>query len=142
MRMGGAQARRVLLDSVAKQWNVPVGELTTEPSTVVHAKSGRRISYGDVVKFAAVPNVTVEDQFGPGTVLVKKPRHLCVPANKNGEDPTAPDHAGYLVCYQVKQTSLPKFVKVTGLFTRNQFGAETLDAKKHSTLCVPATTAF
>jgi isoquinoline 1-oxidoreductase beta subunit len=55
MRMGGAQARRVLLDNVARQWNVPVGELTTEPSTVVHAASGRRISYGDVVKFAAVP---------------------------------------------------------------------------------------
>ena len=55
MRMGGAQARRVLLDNVAKQWNVPVSELTTEPSTVVHAASGRRVSYGDVVKFAAVP---------------------------------------------------------------------------------------
>jgi isoquinoline 1-oxidoreductase beta subunit len=55
MRMGGAQARRVLLDNVARQWNVPVSELTTEPSTVVHAASGRRISYGDVVKFAAVP---------------------------------------------------------------------------------------
>ena len=55
MRMGGAQARRVLLDSVAKQWNVPVAELTTEPGTVVHAASGRRISYGEVVKFAAVP---------------------------------------------------------------------------------------
>jgi len=55
MRMGGAQARRVLLDNVAREWNVPVAELTTEPSTVVHAKSGRRISYGDVVKFATVP---------------------------------------------------------------------------------------
>jgi isoquinoline 1-oxidoreductase beta subunit len=55
MRLAGAQARRVLLDNVARQWGVPVGELTTEPSMVVHAKSGRRISYGDVVKFADVP---------------------------------------------------------------------------------------
>jgi isoquinoline 1-oxidoreductase beta subunit len=55
MRMGGAQARRVLLDNVAKQWTVPVSELTTEPSTVVHVASGRRVSYGDVVKFATVP---------------------------------------------------------------------------------------
>jgi len=55
MRMGGAQARRVLLDNVARQWSVPVEELTTEPSVVVHAKSGRRIAYGDVVKFATVP---------------------------------------------------------------------------------------
>jgi isoquinoline 1-oxidoreductase beta subunit len=55
MRLGGAQARRVLLDNVARQWNVPIDELSTEPSAVVHAKSGRRISYGDVVKFATVP---------------------------------------------------------------------------------------
>jgi isoquinoline 1-oxidoreductase beta subunit len=55
LRMGGAQARRVLLDNVARQWGVPLGELTTQPSVVVHAASGRRISYGDVVKFATVP---------------------------------------------------------------------------------------
>jgi len=55
LRMGGAQARRVLLDAVAKEWRVPVEELTTEPSIVVHAKSGRRIAYGEIVKFAEVP---------------------------------------------------------------------------------------
>jgi isoquinoline 1-oxidoreductase beta subunit len=55
LRLAGAQARRVLLDSVARQWGVPVGELTTEPSVVVHAKSGRRIAYGEVAKFATVP---------------------------------------------------------------------------------------
>jgi isoquinoline 1-oxidoreductase subunit beta len=55
LRMAGAQARRVLLDNVAAQWKVPVAELTTGPSVVVHQKSGRRISYGDVVKFATVP---------------------------------------------------------------------------------------
>ena len=55
LRVAGAQARRVLLDNVAKQWGVPVSELTTEPSVVVHARSGRRISYGDIVKFASVP---------------------------------------------------------------------------------------
>ncbi|HLB15854.1 MAG TPA: molybdopterin cofactor-binding domain-containing protein [Burkholderiales bacterium] len=57
LRMAGAQARRVLLDNVARQWGVPVGELATEPSVVVHAKSGRRISYGEVAKFATVPAV-------------------------------------------------------------------------------------
>src|SRR5207248_11459642 len=51
----GAQARKVLLDSVAAEWKVPVEELTTDKSTVIHAKSKRRISYGDVVKFAKVP---------------------------------------------------------------------------------------
>ena len=65
LRMAGAQARRVLLDNVAQQWNVPVAELATEPSVVVHAKSGRRISYGDIAKFATVPaeapNITEAD---------------------------------------------------------------------------------
>ncbi|HKU46098.1 MAG TPA: molybdopterin cofactor-binding domain-containing protein, partial [Burkholderiales bacterium] len=55
MRMAGAQARRVLLDNAAQQWGVPVSELSTEPSVIVHKASGRRISYGDVVKFAKVP---------------------------------------------------------------------------------------
>ncbi len=56
LRLAGAQARRVLLDNVARQWSVPLAELTTEPGVVVHARSGRRISYGDVVKFATVPD--------------------------------------------------------------------------------------
>ncbi len=55
LRLAGAQIRRVLLDSVAREWGVPVGELTTEPGMVVHAGSGRRISYGDVAAFAEVP---------------------------------------------------------------------------------------
>src|SRR5215472_17402987 len=45
VRLAGAQARRVLLDSVAEKWNVPAGELASEPSLVVHRASGRRIGY-------------------------------------------------------------------------------------------------
>ena len=55
MRIAGAQARRVLLDAVAARWSVPVGELTTGPSMVVHAASGRRIGYGDIAAFAKAP---------------------------------------------------------------------------------------
>ena len=55
LRLVGAQARRVLLMNVAEQWNVPLGELTTKPNMVVHEKSGRSISYGDVAKFAKAP---------------------------------------------------------------------------------------
>jgi isoquinoline 1-oxidoreductase subunit beta len=52
LRVAGAQARRVLIDSVANEWKVPASELSTDKGFVVHAKSGRRISYGDVAKFA------------------------------------------------------------------------------------------
>ena len=55
MRIAGAQARQVLLDAAAARWRVPVTELTTEPSKVVHAKSGRRLSYGEIASFATMP---------------------------------------------------------------------------------------
>ena len=55
-RLAGAQARRVLLDAVAAKWNVPLAELTTEPSVVVHKASGRRISYGEIAGFARAPS--------------------------------------------------------------------------------------
>lgn len=55
LRTAGAQARRVLLDAVAAKWNVPVAELTTEASKVIHAKSNQTIAYGEVAKFATLP---------------------------------------------------------------------------------------
>ena len=55
LRMFGAQVRRVLLDNAAKKLGVPAAELTTEPSVVVHAKSGRRLTYGEIAAFAEVP---------------------------------------------------------------------------------------
>ena len=55
LRIAGAQARRVLLDAAASRWNVPVGELSTEPSVVVHRPSGRRLTYGEIAAFAKAP---------------------------------------------------------------------------------------
>jgi isoquinoline 1-oxidoreductase subunit beta len=67
-RTAAAQARRVLLEAAAERWKVPVEELTTEPSTVVHAASKRRMSYGEVASFAKVPEKMPEikpDQLKP-----------------------------------------------------------------------------
>ena len=47
----------MLIDNGAEHWNVPPEELTTEPSIVVHAKSGRRLSYGEIAAFAEIPAV-------------------------------------------------------------------------------------
>jgi isoquinoline 1-oxidoreductase beta subunit len=60
LRTIGAQVRRVLLDNTARKWGVPVEELTTEPSMVVHAKSGRKLSYGEIAQFAEVPAMAPE----------------------------------------------------------------------------------
>src|SRR6266446_3838638 len=56
LRIAGAQARRVLIEAVAAKWSVPVAELSTEPSVVVHKASGRRMGYGEIATFAKAPS--------------------------------------------------------------------------------------
>ena len=52
LRQAGAQARYVLLKNAAMKWKVPLSELKTEPSMVIHRPSNRRISYGEISSFA------------------------------------------------------------------------------------------
>jgi isoquinoline 1-oxidoreductase beta subunit len=92
LRIAGAQARRVLIDNVAREWKVPAGELTTERGMVIHAKSKRRISYGDVVKFATVPAeppaVTEADLKKPGQFKLIGQQNIGrvdVPSKTNGK---------------------------------------------------------
>src|SRR6266853_1378265 len=54
-RTFGAQVRRVMMENAARKWDVPLAELSTEPSAVVHAKTGRRMSYGEIAAFAQIP---------------------------------------------------------------------------------------
>ncbi|SNS96707.1 isoquinoline 1-oxidoreductase, beta subunit [Noviherbaspirillum humi] len=56
LRLAGAQARQVLLLAAADKWGVPAAELSTEPGVVKHAKSGRRMGYGEIAAFAQVPD--------------------------------------------------------------------------------------
>lgn len=56
LRNFGAQARRVLLLNAAEKWNVPIDELVTEPSVVLHEPTGRRLTYGEIAAFARVPD--------------------------------------------------------------------------------------
>jgi isoquinoline 1-oxidoreductase beta subunit len=91
LRIAGAQARRVLIDSVANEWKVPASELSTDKGVVVHAKSGRRIPYGDIAKFATVPaelpNITDADLKKPAQFKLigrKDIGRLDVPSKVNG----------------------------------------------------------
>jgi isoquinoline 1-oxidoreductase subunit beta len=91
LRIAGAQARRVLLDAAAAKWGVPAGELATEPSTVVHAPSGRRMSYGEIASFATAPatppaidpakDLKTPDKY---RILGKGTPRVDVPAKTNG----------------------------------------------------------
>src|SRR3989440_9619249 len=60
LRIFGAQVRRVLIENAAQKLGVPAAELSTEPSTVVHAKSGRRLTYGEIAGFAEIPDKAPE----------------------------------------------------------------------------------
>lgn len=53
LRQAGAGARFVLISAAARRWNVPVAELTTSESTVIHAMTGRSASYGSLANDAA-----------------------------------------------------------------------------------------
>ena len=56
MRTAGAQVRKVLLQAAAQKLKVDVASLTTEPNAVVHAASGRKLSYGEIAAFAKMPS--------------------------------------------------------------------------------------
>jgi cysteine-rich repeat protein len=108
------------------------------PTTLDHFQCYQAKTTSSTPKFAVRTGIPVTDQFGSMIVTVKKPTRLCVPVDANGVTPAAETHPNHLVCFQVKQTSLPKFATVSPLFTRNQFGTETIDARKPTELCVPA----
>ncbi len=55
LRLAGLQARLILTDAAARLWGVPAGEIRAENSTLIHAASKRRISYGELAKTAQLP---------------------------------------------------------------------------------------
>jgi isoquinoline 1-oxidoreductase beta subunit len=65
LREAGAKGRAMLLTAAAKDWKVPVTELTTEKGVVFHAGSKRKAGYGSLTaKAAALPvpdKVTLKD---------------------------------------------------------------------------------
>src|SRR5271166_786952 len=67
LRDAGAKGRAMLLAAAAKEWNVPVTELTTDKGVVYHAASKREASYGSLSAKAAVLPV-------PEKVTLKDPK--------------------------------------------------------------------
>ena len=51
----GAQVRQVLMDNAAQRWGVPLAETSTQPGVVLHEKTGRRLTYGEIAAFAKIP---------------------------------------------------------------------------------------
>jgi hypothetical protein len=88
------------------------------------------------VKFTKITGVTGVDQFGSYTVDLLKPRYLCAPANKSGEDPTAPSHPEHLLCYKSRNSGA-KFTPRSA-FATDQFGSQQMQLLRRVELCVPS----
>lgn len=52
LRTAGATVRRMLMEAAAKEWEVPVGELTTENGVIKHS-SGKSAGYGEMAAAAS-----------------------------------------------------------------------------------------
>jgi isoquinoline 1-oxidoreductase subunit beta len=53
VRRGGAAARQMLIQAAANEWKVPASECTAADSTITHAASGRKTTYGAVATAAS-----------------------------------------------------------------------------------------
>jgi isoquinoline 1-oxidoreductase subunit beta len=62
MRLAGATARHMLETAAAQTWSVPAGECRAQNGFVVHTASGRKLSFGDLAKLAALMPVPPADQ--------------------------------------------------------------------------------
>src|SRR5262245_9538711 len=80
--------------------------------------------------------VTLTDRFGTRSMTVRKARQLCAPADKNGEDPSAPMSPDFMTAYSIKGGG--KFERVRAQTVVNQFGTLTVDITTPRTLLVPS----
>nr|Q51698.1 RecName: Full=Isoquinoline 1-oxidoreductase subunit beta [Brevundimonas diminuta]CAA88754.1 isoquinoline 1-oxidoreductase [Brevundimonas diminuta] len=55
LRVAGAQARFVLVQTAARRWSVPADQLETQKGVVLHRRSRRSATYGELVASVQVP---------------------------------------------------------------------------------------
>lgn len=83
--------------------------------------------------------VTVADQFTspPKRLVLRKPRHLCTPVDKQGEGIRNPP--AHLLCYLARRARRePRHVRQTGVYVANQFGTLQVDTLKEREFCIPS----
>jgi isoquinoline 1-oxidoreductase beta subunit len=88
LRTAGANARVMLVQAAAQQWQVDPASCTTAKGEVLHAASGRKLSYGELVDAANAQelpkNVVLKDP--KDFVLIGKPlKRLDTPDKVNGK---------------------------------------------------------
>jgi hypothetical protein len=125
--------RSLLLVPTAKDLTSPPGPL---PPTVDHFQCYLVRRAAGAPRFTTITGVAATDQFGSHGLDLRRPKYLCVPANKNDEDPTAPSNPQGLLCYKTKQRV--RFGERTP-FIDNQFLADQVEIVRRIEFCVPST---
>lgn len=77
VRTAGATGRRMLMEAAAREWLVPVAELTTSEGIISHEKSGNSISYGAIAPKA-------NDIELPTEVTLKDPKDFKIIGSSKG----------------------------------------------------------
>jgi isoquinoline 1-oxidoreductase beta subunit len=87
MRKIGAAARVLLISAAAQEWKVPEGECHAANSMVIHAKSGKKTSYGKLADAAAKLTMPAEVPLKKAKdfkIIGKPMKRLDTPAKTNG----------------------------------------------------------
>jgi len=79
LRQAGATARTMLVEAAAQTWGVPASELTTDKGKVLHAPTGRSLTYGQLATKAATLPIPDEK-----TVRLKKEGEFRVMGSRVG----------------------------------------------------------
>ena len=83
----GAATRLALMETAAKRLNAPVGELTTQDSRVIHAKSSRSLRYGELAAEAATLSLDNEPKLKDPSqyrLMRQSMQRLDIPAKVDG----------------------------------------------------------
>lgn len=57
LRTAGATARQMLKEAAAQKWQIPVSEVTTAKGMLMHSKSGKKATYGEMATAASALSV-------------------------------------------------------------------------------------
>ncbi|MCC6847933.1 MAG: hypothetical protein IT294_05480 [Deltaproteobacteria bacterium] len=114
---------------------VPTSKSVTAPPAPLAAPLDHFTCYRVSGAQARIDDLAITDQFGTITIDVKRPLHLCLAADKNGEGVPTPDAA--MLCYQVR--GVPPDTAPDLVYTNNQFGADQYPFFGPRDLCVPST---
>src|ERR1700676_1662376 len=88
MRKAGAAAREMLIDAAALEWGVPPSSCKAENSSVIHAASNRRFTYGQLAKKASaqpIPTDVPLKQAKDYKIVGKPVPRLDVPSKVDGK---------------------------------------------------------